>query len=251
MTRAVTLSLILVFLFACAGTRPQADWSAAQYFHYAKQLYDDEDYYDAVNEFTVVVLRYAGTSVADSAQYFLAEAHYEMGEYLIAAVEHQKLINNMSRSPLVPNAQFRLAECYYSLSPRPSLDQQYTDKAIRAYQTFIDDFPTHELKENAEKRIGFLRSKLAKKAFKSAEIYHKMREYDAAIIYFDQVLEKFYDTEWADDATIGKARVYIDMEDFLAAKKELEKFSLQFPDSELKNKVPEITSKISGAENDE
>ena len=41
------------------------------------------------------------------------------------------------------------------------------------------------------------------------------------------------------------------MEDFLAAGKELEKFSQQFPDSELKDQVPEITSEISGAENDE
>ncbi len=242
--RILLLISMFALFFNCAGTKPQADWSGSQYFHYARQLFDDEEYYDAANEFTVVVLRYAGTAVSDSAQFYLAKSHFMMEEYLIAAVEYEKLINSMSRSPLVPEAQFELGESYFKLSPRPSLDQTYTLKAIRTFQTFIEDYPTHPLKEKAEKRIATLRDKLAEKAYENAEIYRKMRKYRAAIIYYDQVIEKYYDSSWADKAMVGKIETYIEMEDFVMARKEVEKFRAQFPQSSETETVNDLLKDI-------
>ena len=244
MYKTIALLLLGLFLWQCAGTKPQPDWTAEQYFHYAKKLFEKEKYFDASNEFTVIVLRYPGSAVADSAQYYLAESQFKMDEYLIAASEYEKLINNMSRSPLVPMAQFKLAESYYHLSPRPSLDQKYTLMAIRAYQTFIEDYPNHKLREKAEKRIAELRDKLALKEYKNAEIYRKMRKYRSALIYYDQVLEKYYDSSWADDAMVGKIRTYMEMEDYDNAEKEIEKFFAQFPTSKLTDKVKEFQHKL-------
>ncbi len=242
--KVVLVFLISVFIISCAGNKPKPDWDAAQYFKYAKSLFDDEDYYEASNEFTVVVLRFAGTSVADSAQYYLAESHFYMDEYLIAAVEYEKLINSMSRSPLVPQAQFRLAESYFQQSPRASLDQTYTNKALRAYQLFIEDYPTHELKDKAQKRIATLRDKLAEKAYINAENYRKMREYNAALIYYDQVLDNYYDSSWADDALAGKIETYIEMEKPEQASKELDKFKHQFPENDMQDKLDKLLSKL-------
>lgn len=246
--RVLLVSIITVLILGCAGTKPKPDWAAAQYFKYAKTMFDDEDYYEASNEFTVVVLRFAGTSVADSAQFYLAESHFFMDEFLIAAVEYEKLINSMSRSPLVPQAQFRLAESYFKQSPRPSLDQQFTFKGIRGFQTFIEDFPTHELKDKAEKRIATLRDRLAEKAFVNADNYRKMREYDAALIYYDQVLDVYYDSSWADNALSGKIKTYLEMEEFDRASMELDKFTQQFPDSELLEKLKQVSIKLHNQE---
>ena len=223
--------LLFILLFGCAGTKPQPDWTASQYFHYAMDLFNDKDYYEAANEFTVIVLRYPGSVVSDSAQFYLAESHFQMDEFIIAAAEYEKLINSMARSPLVPRAQFRLAESYFELSPRPVLDQQYTHKAIREFQTFIEEYPTHPLREEAEKKIAILRAKLAEKKYLSAEIYRKMRKFRAAIIYYDLVLERYYDTEWADDAMYGKILTYMEEEDYNAARLEIYKFQQQFPNS--------------------
>jgi outer membrane protein assembly factor BamD len=231
--RILLVVSVAAFLMNCAGNKPKPDWTASQYYHYAKAKYDDGDYFEASNELTVVVLRYAGSPVADSAQYYLGMCHFSMDEYLIAASEFEKLINNMSRSPMVPNAQFKLAESYFKLSPRPSLDQKYTSKAIREYQIFIEDYPTNELKSEAEKRISQLREKMATKQYQNAEGYRKMREYRAAIIYFDIVLNEYYDSSKADDALIGKIRTYIEMEDYTSAEQSYIKFKEQFPQSEL------------------
>ena len=103
------LSAVLV-LFQCSGNKPTPEWTARDYFRAAKEKYDDESYFEAANDFTVVLLRFSGSTVADSAQYYLADSHFEMGDYLIAASEFEKLITDMNQSRLVPQAQLRLAE---------------------------------------------------------------------------------------------------------------------------------------------
>lgn len=244
------LILLTFSLFYCSGNKPTPEWNAKDYYHAAKEKYDDESYFEAVNDFTVVLLRFAGSTVADSAQYYLADSHYEMGDYLIGAVEFEKLINDMNRSPLVPQSQLRLAQCYYELSPRAALDQEYTEKAIKEYQYFIEENPTHPKKEQAEKRINELRNKLGEKEYRNAEIYRKMKEFDAAIIYYDQVLTKYYDTQWADDALLGKIRTLIEVENFDQAQSEIAKFEQQFPSSELMENMKEYKSQLSQIEDE-
>jgi outer membrane protein assembly factor BamD len=241
------LLISILFFWNCAGNKPKPDWTAEQYYKFAKKKFDDKDYFEAVNEFTVVVLRFAGSGVADSAQYFLAKSHYHMKEYLIGAVEFEKLINDMGRSPLVPDAQFQLAECYYKLSPRPELDQQYTQKAIREYQYFIEENPTHAWVEDAQKKILELRNKLARKDWGNAEVYRKIREHKSALIYYDQVIDNYYDSDWADDAMYGKIRVLEEMGDLARARTEVEKFEQQFPNSALINKVKFLAKNIEEA----
>ena len=242
--KGILLLFVAALLFNCAGTRPQPNWSAEQYFHYAKKLFDDEDYYEASDQFTVVTLRYPASAIADSAQYYLAESHFKMKEYLIAAAEYEKLINNMPHSKLVPLAEYKLALSYYKLSPRPELDQEYTRKAIRQFQLFIEENPTSPLKDDALKKIAELRNKLAEKQYKNADIYRKMHEYKAAIIYYDLVLQNYYDTDWADDAQLGKIETYLEMDDLASAQKEIEKFKAQFPNSKLMKKVEKLAKKI-------
>jgi outer membrane protein assembly factor BamD len=243
--RKIILVFISFLLFYCGGNSPAPDWTASDFYHAAKEKYDDESYFEAVNEFTVVLLRFAGSTVADSAQYYLADSHYMMGDYLIAGVEYEKLINNMPQSPLIKKAQYRLAESYNELSPRSSLDQKYTTKAIREYQYFVEEFPTDSLKEIAERKITALRNKLGEKEYKNAEIYRKMSEFNAAIVYYDLVLSKYYDTEWADDAQLGKVETYLDAEDVEQANLEAVKFEEQFPESDLKEDFDELKIEIS------
>jgi len=99
-------------------------------------------------------------------------------------------------------------------------------------------------KENAEKKILELRGKLSEKELKNAEIYRKMKEFKAAIIYYDEVLGKYYDTEWADDAQYGKIITLVEEENIDQANLEIAKFEQQFPKSELLEKVKESKKEI-------
>ncbi|NOG47204.1 MAG: outer membrane protein assembly factor BamD [Calditrichaeota bacterium] len=244
MKRVFLVIVLALFLISCGGNKPTPEWNASDYFKAAKEKFDDESYFEASNDFNVVLLRFAGSVVADSAQFYLAESHFKMGDYLIAGVEFEKLINDMNQSPLVKQSQMKLADSYYELSPRSALDQEYTLKSIREYQYFIDEFPTDTSKQTAEKRIFELRGKLSKKEWQNAEIYRKMKEFKAAIIYYDQVLSKYYDTDWADDSQYGKVITLIEAEDVEQANLEAVKFEEQFPDSELLEKLLDSKKEI-------
>lgn len=227
------IGLVVLILFACGGPKPDGTWTAAEYFKYAKQMYDNEDFFEAVNEFTVITLRYPGSVYSDSAQFYLGMCHFQMDEFIISAAEFNKLIEEMSRSPLAPDAQYMLAESYNELSPRAELDQEYTMQAIKNYQMFLEDYPTHAKKEDVEKKLLSLREKLAEKEWRNAEIYRKMNKLRASIIYYDLVLNSYYDTEYADDAQFGKGLVYIDLEEWNNAENSFMLFKEKYPDSEL------------------
>ena len=237
--------LIAIIGMGCSGRSPEPTWKAEEYFDYARELYDDEDYYDATNEFTIIILRYAGSSVADSAQYYLGLSHYNLEEYIISAAEFSKLIANMPQSPLVPDAQYMLGMSYYEMSPRAALDQEYTQKALRAFQIFLEDFPNHSRREDVDIKLLELREKLAQKEFLNADLYRKMYRLRSSLIYYDIVLERYYDTTWADDALIGKALVYLELEEWENARESLLIFKDKFPESDYEYTVERSLNKIS------
>ena len=63
----VWAAVVALLWIGCSGRSPEPTWTAEEYFSYAKDLYEDEDYFEATNEFTVIILRYPGSTVADSA----------------------------------------------------------------------------------------------------------------------------------------------------------------------------------------
>ena len=244
----IVIILTALFWIGCSGRSPEPSWTAEEYFEYAIELYDDEDYFESANEFTIIILRYAGSSVADSAQYFLGMSHYYMDEFIISAAEFSKLINNMPQSPLVPDAQYMLGMSYYQMSPRAALDQEYTKKSLRAFQNYIEDHPRHEKREEVEKKLLELREKLAEKEFLNADLYRKMYRLRSSLIYYDIVLERYYDTTWADDALVGKALVYMELEEWENAREQLLIFQSKYPDSDLEyiveRSLQKVTSKL-------
>ena len=200
--------LILVFFAACGGNgMKKKEMNADAYFEYAKAKFDKGDYLDAITEFTVITLRFSNDPVVDDAQYYLAESHFKQKEYLIAVSEYQKLINDYPQSTYAVLAQFKTGLSYYNISSRPELDQEYTKKAIRSFQTFAEEHPEHELTANGEELIQKMRGKLAKKLYTNATTYRKMGENEAALVYFDIFLEKYYDTTFAPDAYYWKSEI--------------------------------------------
>jgi outer membrane protein assembly factor BamD len=236
--------LITAIYWGCGGKHPEPNWTAEEYFRYAKEKYDDEDYLEAANDFTVVILRFTGSAVADSAQYYIGCSHFYMDEYIISAAEFEKLINSMAQSPLVPDAQYMLAESYYQMSPRASLDQEYSIKALREFQTFVEEYPLHKQRTEAEKKLAELREKLAYKQWLNAELYRKMREFNSSLIYYDVIINQYYDTDYAEKAVFGKALVYMEMEDYQKTKEQILIFKAKFPSSELKDSAERILQKV-------
>lgn len=219
--------------FFCSPSKISSNLTVEERFRIAKELFEDKHYLEAKTQFTIILLSSPGSAIADSAQFYLAESHYKLKEYVEAIAEYERLLKNYPNSPLVDDAQYKIGMCYFKRSPNYARDQENTHKAIKEFQRFLEDYPQSELVPEVEKKLFECRRKLAKKEFKIGELYRKMRDYKAAIIYFDSVLENYYDTEYAEKAQYWKAECLRKQGEYQRAKTEFETFIEKYPQSHL------------------
>lgn len=239
------LSLIALLLGGCGGseetTRPM---SAEERFAHAKALYDDGDYLEAINEFTVITLQYQGSAFAADAQFYLGECRFQRAEFLLASFEYSVVRRNYPASPRVPEAQYKLALSYYMLSPESSKDPQYTRKAIDEFQSFVEYYPSNPLTADAAAKIKELTHRLAKKQYETARLYTKMDYYRAAIVYYDDVIDRYHDTEFAPLAYLDKAELLIDHRRYREARETLDAFTSRFPQSVMLSRANSLRDKL-------
>lgn len=213
-------------------------------YEIAYKKYHNGDYYDAIEDFGLIKLKYSGTKVIDKAIYYLGMSYYARKEYVLGAYEFEYLLKNYPGSELSLKARYQLAMCYYGLSPVYNLDQTYTKYAIQEFRNFMDLYPKDPQSLEAEKRIIELKNKLALKEYKAAEQYMVLGNYKSAIIYYDALLDEYFETDLADDALYGKIQALVAKKKYDDVKKEIERFEAKFKGSELLSKVEKIKNQI-------
>jgi outer membrane protein assembly factor BamD len=236
----ILLFLFLVLFSGCGSDDATKQLSAEERYELGMKAFKDEDYLAAIEEFKVVSLQYQGSKVADSTQFFMAESRYLREEYILAAFEYDILIRNMPSSIFVSRSRFRRATCFFELSPKSHLDQNYSRKAIDEYQAFLEYHPTDTLTPLAEERIVELNTKLAKKDYESGMTYMHMEYYKAATYYFDLVLEKYHDTQYAEPALLKKAEALTNRKKYADAKEAVDKFRAKYPTSSMKSNADQL-----------
>ena len=240
--------LILLILISCGSKVKKEEFDADSYFEYARRLFDRGKYLDAITEFTVITLKFSGNPIVDDAQFFLAESHFKNDEYLIAVAEYQKVINDYPESAYVQECFYKIGLSFYHLSQRPELDQEYTLKSLRQFQIFIEAYPESDLRSEAELRLLELRTKMARKQLLGGNVYRKMGIYDSAVIYYNILLEKYYDTPPAENAMYWKGVCLVKMTEYEEALTHFTAFVEKYPKSKLardaKSKISDIQEKI-------
>ncbi len=210
--------MLLVALVAvgCAGRGKykQKDLvlDANFYFDRGMRELQKRDYERAIDEFNTVVESFSGSAVVDSALYYMAESHYKNEDYLTAAYEYERVYTDYPSSKFVAEAQYKKALCYYQESPRANLDQENTRLALDEFNRFVDNFPQNPLVPEAQKRIDELHEKLAYKQYLAAETYRKLKtteSLEAAIIYYQYVIDEYPRSVWVDDARYGIGQVHV------------------------------------------
>lgn len=246
--RLIILSFVLA-VFACGGNKARPNMTTEERVAYAMKLFKDKDYFDARTQFRIIILNAPGSSIVDQAQFYLAECHFHMDEFITAAAEYEKVIRLYPRSTWLDDSQYKIALCYDRLSPKAGLDQKNTYKAIEEYQRFMEEFPESEHVADVEKRLFALRSKLAKKEFDTGNLYRKMTLYESALHSFDEVLSRFYDSRYAEQAMFYKAECLFKLQRWNEAKAALEELKQKFPQSsflsEAKNMLESINRNAS------
>ena len=211
----------------------------------AKRLFDRKKYYKAKLEFRLLVLNNQGSLLIEKAQFYLAETHFMMKEYILAIEEYEKLIRSLPRSEFVDDARYKIGMSYFKLSPHYALDQDYTHKAKTQFIQFIEDYSDSELQPEVVERLAECINKLAKKEYMTGDLYRKMNRYKSAIISYNAVINEYSETKFAELALFWKGECYRRMNELDESEKLFKDFIDKYRKSDLIQQAEEKLMEIS------
>ncbi len=222
-------------------------------FDKAWKLYEKKKYNDAADAFETVTRYGRGTNYAQDAQYYLAESYYLDERYLLAESEYERFISLYPRDERREEVEYKRAMSFYEQSPRYQLDQGPTAQAIELFQLFINNYPNSEKIQDAASKIDALRNKLARKVYAAAEFYSRIDSYKAAVIYYDETIDRFPESEWAEIALVELIETYNryaersveakQAERYASALQTYNKFLQLFPNSEYRGDAEKYRDK--------
>ena len=202
--RAV-MALAALTLAGCAASSLPRITSDTDRLDSARKLVKDREYMAAIDVLKSYIDRNAGSATVDEAIYLLGEAYLRSKDWANATVEFERLLRDYPESDSSGAAAFRLGEAYYGQTRPIDFDQEFTVKAVGQWTNYRRDYPGHWLNAEADNKIAECRARLATKLAKTAELYLKLREIEAARVYYRRIEEEFADTPVLGDALIGLA----------------------------------------------
>ena len=179
----------------------------------AFQYYDKKQYQKAQTLFELVVNNLRGQKDAEKAYFCYAYTHYYLKEYILGAYYFKNFSNTFTNSDQREEASYMSAYCNYLQSPSYRLDQGATITAIEEFQTFVNLFPQSKKVGECNQRIDELRRKQEEKAFAEGELYFNLRQYQSAVISFDNLLK-----DYPESPDVERVRYLIAKSDFLLSK---------------------------------
>lgn len=205
----IGIAMVSLLFVACKNDKLiKPGDSVATAYKKALRQYEAENYRDAVQAFETVISTARGTDYARSSYYYLAESYFKSEQYLLAADSYNRFISLYPQSERREEAAFKEGLSYYNMSPRYKLSQQYTRQAIEKFRIFLSRYPNSEYADQAGIYITELRNKLAHKLYESAQLYMRLDQYEAAIIYYDLTVNQYPESSWAERALVREIAAY-------------------------------------------
>jgi outer membrane protein assembly factor BamD (BamD/ComL family) len=134
---------------------------------------------------------------AAAAQYKLGLVLKGLLRYYEAEEAFNKVVSNYPDSEWTAAAKFQLASCRAAVSRGPDYDQGSAKEAKEKFEAFVKEHPDAVLSSEAEKNIEQLKEKEAESNYNIARFYEKQKAYDAAKIYYNDVMNNYPNSQWA------------------------------------------------------
>lgn len=154
----------------------------------------------AIEVYGMVLENQPFTNEAAEAQYKVGLCHFALDQYIEAAYEYRRVVDDYARSEWVDEASYGLAQCYYEGSHPPEYDQEPSYLAIDAVEAFKARFPNDPRVDELEGVAEEMRNRIAEQRLLTAKFYEKRRRFEAARIYYEVVVDQFPGTPAAEEA---------------------------------------------------
>jgi len=238
---AVFVALLII---GCKSSDKFESRNPAEVFSRAMEFYEREKFIEARNLFEMIKLQFSATEYADNAQFYLGEIAFKRKEYVMAAFSFNQLRRVYPGSEFTKISLFKTGLSFYQLSPKFDRDQDYTRKAISAFQEFQYIYPNDSLYSIAGDYINELRTKLAYREFFTAQLYRKLDSPNSALIYYNTVINEYNDTEFAEESYFGRIEVLLQMERFDEVRSAISVYKRLYPKGKFLSNIKTIENNL-------
>ncbi|MDG1849325.1 MAG: outer membrane protein assembly factor BamD, partial [Flavobacteriales bacterium] len=159
-------------------------------YEQAIKFYEDEEYVKAFPLFDELLLLHRGTDKAETIYYYYSKTEYKKGNLLSAAYHFKNFASTYKNNPHTEECAYFAVYCHYLLSPKYSLDQANTYKALEEVKVFLDIYPNSAYTKECIELQSKLQLKLQHKSFENAKLYYTTENYKSAIHAFNLALQE-------------------------------------------------------------
>jgi len=238
------------FLVSCTGInkvlknkdphyklRMAEQYYAKKKYNYAQQVYEEiMPYFRGAPEFEDIYYKYAYTA-------------YYQRDYLNAENLFKTFLEIYPNSSKAEEMDYMRAYAFYKQSPKPTLDQTNTIKAMGMMQTFINTHPGSARNKEANEIIDICRQKLETKDHNAAQLYFDLGQFRAAAVAFNTLLNAYPESNKSDEYKMMAIKSYYRFAELSIEEKRAERFEKvieecnefidRFPQSPLASQVQE------------
>jgi outer membrane protein assembly factor BamD len=140
------------------------------------------------------------SDVAPESQFRIGLAYEKQHDYLAAVHAYEKFLERYPKLPLAEGAQFQIGWEYKKEAARSEYDQNAANQAIAAFTDFLLRYPRSDKVAVAEKYQVELKGEQSRGMFHIGQFYEKNGHYRSALIYYNDVIEKNPESNWAAQA---------------------------------------------------
>jgi outer membrane protein assembly factor BamD len=242
------LALGALLLGGCSTRQVNpASLAPDELYRRATTAYEAGKYGRAIPLLEAFVRNHLADERAPQARMMLGRAHMKRHEWISAATEFQRVVEDFPSSPLNLEARFAICESYVQLSPKPTLDQEYTRAALAHCQSVSDYFAGTPEAQKAAEYVREMQRKLAQKVYDNGVFYRKRKAYDAAVVYFNDVVATYPETSLAPAALQQLVETYGILGYVEEAQQAREKLRSDYPESPEAKALPPADSAMAGS----
>jgi outer membrane protein assembly factor BamD len=141
------------------------------------------------------------SEVAPEAQMNIGLAREKQSNFPEAVKAYEKAADRYhDQQEVAAAALFKAGLAYQRQARRAEYDQSLASQAIATFTDFLVLYPDHERAEEAREIISELRTEQARGSFEIARYYEKRKQWEGALVYYNEVLLKDASSKYADQA---------------------------------------------------
>lgn len=225
----------LLVIAACGGSAPSpiSTDSAAEQYARANAQFENGKWDKAKLAYESLIYSHPGSAIVDSAQFRLALCSFNLKDYIVAADEFRRLRVRYPNSPLVDEGDLLRCRALMRIAPNNSaLDQEKTREAITELILYKDNHPLSPFLPSVDSLIDDAHERLSRRDFRTANLYQRLGRYQAARIYFQQVIDNYTDSPYVPDCLFNMAEGFRKQDSTERALEYYEKLLYLYPDAE-------------------